>query len=48
MQALPLIREAVNGVKVVVLSGFDEGAMAEKALGAGAARYVEKGHALPT
>ena len=32
--------------EAVVLSGFDQGAMAEKALAAGAARYVEKGHAL--
>lgn len=46
LEALPLIREAVEGVKVVVLSGFDQGAMAEKALAAGASRYVEKGHAL--
>lgn len=46
LQALPLILQAVDGVRVVVLSGFDQGAMAEKALAAGAARYVEKGHAL--
>ena len=46
LEALPLIRQAVEGVKVVVLSGFDQGAMAEKALEAGAVRYVEKGHAL--
>lgn len=29
-----------------MLSGFDQGAMAEKALDAGAGRYIEKGHAL--
>ena len=43
LQALPLIREAVDGVRVIVLSGFDKGTMAEKALAAGASRYIEKG-----
>lgn len=43
LEALPLIREAVPGVRVVVLSGFDQGLMAERALAAGADRYVEKG-----
>lgn len=46
LEALPLIRDAVDGVRVVVLSGFDQNAMADRALAAGAARYVEKGHAL--
>jgi DNA-binding NarL/FixJ family response regulator len=43
LQALPLILEAVPGVRVVVLSGFDKSAMADRALAAGAHRYVEKG-----
>jgi CheY-like chemotaxis protein len=43
LQALPLIRDAVHGVRVIVLSGFDQGSMAQKALDAGADRYVEKG-----
>jgi PAS domain S-box-containing protein len=43
LQALPLIREAVAGVRVIVLSGFDKRTMAPKVLAAGAARYVEKG-----
>ncbi len=43
LQALPLILEAVPGVRVVVLSGFDKGSMADRAMEAGAHRYVEKG-----
>jgi PAS domain S-box-containing protein len=43
LQALPLIREAVPGIRVIVLSGFDRGTMAEKALAAGADAYLEKG-----
>ena len=43
LQALPLILEAVPGVRVVVLSGFDKHTMADRALEAGAHRYVEKG-----
>jgi len=43
LQALPLIREAVPGVQVIVLSGFDASSMAPHALAAGAVRYVEKG-----
>jgi DNA-binding NarL/FixJ family response regulator len=43
LQALPLILDAVPGVRVVVLSGFDKGTMAERAIAAGAHRYVEKG-----
>ena len=43
LQALPLILEAAPGVRVVVLSGFDKDTMAERALEAGAHRYVEKG-----
>jgi PAS domain S-box-containing protein len=43
LQATPLICAAVPGVRVIVLSGFDERTMAQKVLAAGAARYVEKG-----
>jgi PAS domain S-box-containing protein len=43
LQALPLILDAVPGVQVIVLSGFDADSMAPKALAAGAARYIEKG-----
>jgi DNA-binding NarL/FixJ family response regulator len=43
LEALPLIREAVPGVRVVVLSGFNQVTMADKALEAGADRYVVKG-----
>lgn len=46
LQALPLIREAVPGVRVVVLSGFEGSVMADRAVEAGASRYVEKGTAL--
>lgn len=46
LQALPLIREAVPGVRVVVLSGFEDSVMADRAVEAGASRYVEKGTAL--
>lgn len=43
LEALPLIRAAVPDVRVIVLSGFDQGTMADKALEAGADRYVAKG-----
>lgn len=43
LEALPLILEAVEGVRVVVLSGFNEGTMAENARAAGASHYVVKG-----
>jgi PAS domain S-box-containing protein len=43
LEALPLIRAAVPGVRVVVLSGFDEGTMRDRALEAGADRYLVKG-----
>ncbi len=46
LEALPLLRDAVEGVRVVVLSGFDKEAMAEKAMAAGADTYVEKGTAM--
>jgi PAS domain S-box-containing protein len=43
LEALPLIRAAVPGVRVIVLSGFNESTMAQKALEAGADHYVVKG-----
>ena len=43
LQALPLILAAVPEVRVIVMSGFGEGSMAETALAAGAHRYLEKG-----
>jgi DNA-binding NarL/FixJ family response regulator len=43
LQSLPLLRERVPGVKVLVLSGFDSDGMAERAVAAGALGYVEKG-----
>jgi DNA-binding NarL/FixJ family response regulator len=43
LQALPLIRATVPDVRVIVLSGFDKGTMAEKAMAAGAHAYLEKG-----
>jgi PAS domain S-box-containing protein len=43
LQSLPLIRERVPGVRVLVLSGFDSVGMAERAVEAGALGYVEKG-----
>jgi PAS domain S-box-containing protein len=46
LQALPLIRKSAPQVRVVVLSGFEDEVMADKAVRAGAARYVEKGAAL--
>jgi PAS domain S-box-containing protein len=46
LQALPLIRRSAPQVRVVVLSGFEDEVMADKAVRAGAARYVEKGAAL--
>jgi CheY-like chemotaxis protein len=43
LEALPLIRAAVPGVRVVVLSGFNQSTLADKALEAGADHYVVKG-----
>jgi CheY-like chemotaxis protein len=43
LQALPLIREAVPGVRIIVLSGFNQGTLEREALAAGAVRYIVKG-----
>lgn len=43
LQALPMIREAVPGVRVIVLSGFNQATLEREALAAGADRYLVKG-----
>lgn len=43
LEALPLIRAAAPGVRVVVLSGFNDATMADNARQAGADHYVVKG-----
>ncbi|MCW2754288.1 MAG: domain S-box protein [Marmoricola sp.] len=43
LQALPLIRDAVPAVRVIVLSGFNQATLETAALAAGADRYVVKG-----
>jgi len=43
LEALPLIKQAVPGVRVIVLSGFNQDTMAAKAMEAGADHYVVKG-----
>lgn len=43
LQALARIREEAPDIQIIVLSGFDGAMMAERALAAGARRYIEKG-----
>jgi PAS domain S-box-containing protein len=43
LQALPTLRETSPASKVIVVSGFANGLMEDRALAAGAARFVEKG-----
>ncbi|MBA3741721.1 response regulator [Sporichthya sp.] len=43
LQALPLILEVAAGVRVIVMSGFDQRRVGAQALAAGAVRYIEKG-----
>ena len=43
LEALPHILDAVPGVKVIVMSGFDHRSVAQQVLDSGAAGYVEKG-----
>lgn len=43
LEALPHILDAVPGVKVIVMSGFDRRSVAQQVLDSGAAGYVEKG-----
>jgi len=42
LAALPALREAVPDLGIVVLSGFDRGRMAARALALGADSYLEK------
>lgn len=46
LEAIPLIKQASPGTKIVVLSGFDADRMAERAIGLGAESYLQKGVAL--
>ena len=43
VEALPLLLEAVPGVRVVVMSGFDQRGLGAQLIETGAVRYVEKG-----
>src|SRR5579875_1699988 len=43
LEALPLLLKAVPGVRVVVMSGFDQQSLAPRLLETGAVRYIEKG-----
>src|SRR3954469_22720156 len=43
LEALPLIRKACPQTRVLVLSGFEADAMAQRALDAGADGYLQKG-----
>lgn len=43
LEALPLLREALPGLRVVILSGFDRAAMESQVLEAGADAYLQKG-----
>ncbi len=45
LQALPLIRKAAPGARIIVLSGFAQQAMSHQAMTAGADKYLEKGSA---
>ncbi|MDQ4057519.1 MAG: response regulator transcription factor [Actinomycetota bacterium] len=42
LEALPGIRQAAPTARVIVYSSFDVSEMAEKAVAAGASRYIEK------
>lgn len=46
LEVLALLRAELPEVVVIVQSGFDEPVVAERALAAGADRYVSKGHAM--
>ncbi len=43
LEALPLMREALPSLRVVIISGFDRKAMEEQVMEAGADGYVQKG-----
>jgi DNA-binding NarL/FixJ family response regulator len=42
LEALPEIKQAAPTARVIVYSSFDVSEMAEKAVAAGASRYIEK------
>jgi DNA-binding NarL/FixJ family response regulator len=46
LEAIPLIRAAAPGARVVVLSGHEAGRVSLEALGQGASRYINKGAGL--
>ncbi|MET3963823.1 DNA-binding NarL/FixJ family response regulator [Marmoricola sp. OAE513] len=43
LEALPLLRDAAPGARVIVLTVFQPGALEDQAMAAGADRYVVKG-----
>jgi DNA-binding NarL/FixJ family response regulator len=43
MQALPRLREQLPDALIVIFSGFEQTALVDEALGAGADAYLEKG-----
>jgi two-component system response regulator YesN len=43
LETLPLLRDEFPAMRVVVLSGFDDGLVGEQVLELGADRYVQKG-----
>jgi DNA-binding NarL/FixJ family response regulator len=43
LEALPDVREAAPGARVIVYSGFARGVVADEAMALGAAGYLEKG-----
>ena len=43
LEAIPLVRAASPGTRIIVHSGYSAGLMERRALDASAARYIEKG-----
>jgi DNA-binding NarL/FixJ family response regulator len=43
LEALPKIKQAAPTARIIVVSSFDVAEMADKAVAAGASRYIEKG-----
>ena len=43
IQAIPLLHEAAPGVRILVLSGFENRRLAERAISACATRFITKG-----
>lgn len=46
LEAIPMMRATAPGMRIIVLSGFSTGTVAEQALAAGASRFVEKSRQL--